>query len=229
MKKKKILIASATVGVMLIAAFVISSIRLYLIEKKMPPMQDVYFTAYETSKGDTVLYKYDVQKGKTEVAARIEGYFRNCEIDSKKEYIIGVLEASIAPSKNEGYKVVRYCIADGKWEVCVSTEEILSLDKGKFLCSATRFQDDGKSVVLQYSGEFKKRYILYDIETKKYQDANVEAEEVIEIEGVSNAHVFPSNNKKSVHTSHRVTMIIIKSYTYMMLRVGQAVVCFEEE
>lgn len=57
------------------------------IVRMQPSLQNVYFVEYVNG---TTIYKYDVRKGKTVVAAVLEGgHYSDCKINRTENYIIG--------------------------------------------------------------------------------------------------------------------------------------------
>ncbi len=212
--RKKILIAGTTLGVMLIAAFVISSIRLYLIEKEMPPMQDIYFLEYDTTyaKSDTVIYQYDAQKDVTTKAGRIQGFFFDCKIDRDKNCIIGIL-AYLPPhdrDAEEEYSVVRYWLEERRLETCVSAETITGLSEGRLALDwrpglgngKAGLYNEGREVLLAYYLEKGTEYILYNLETDEYRYvAGEDYGETVFIEDADYECWFlPDNKEKCVYS-----------------------------
>ncbi len=200
MKKKKILIAGATVGVMLIAAFVISSIRLYLIEKEMPPLQDIYFLEYGVDKRDTIIYQYDAQKEETTEVGCIQGFFRECKIDRDKDCIIGILEYLPPDDENAEaeYSVVKYWLEERRLETCVSAETITDLSEGRLtLYGNAGIYNEGTEVLLAYDLENGTEYILYNMETGEYRYvAGEDYGETVSIEDADYEYRFLSDNKE---------------------------------
>ncbi len=202
MKKKKILVAGATVGVMLIATFVISSIRLYLIEKEMPPLQDIYFLEYDTDYGerDTVIYRYDAQKEETTEVECIQGYFSACKVDRDKNCIIGIL-TYLPPYDRDAeaeYSVVKFWLEERRLETCVSAETITGLSEGRLtLYGNTGIYNEGKEVLLAYDLENGTEYILYNMETGEYRYvAGEDYGATVSIEDADYEYRFLSDNKE---------------------------------
>ena len=158
-----------------------------MIAENMTPMEDVYFVVYEgmDEPKSTIIYKYDAQTKTTGEIGRVPGYFYNCEIDSKKEYIIG-LRGSLWNEEKPGadFGVVRFLLADKTSEVILSDEKMNSLGEGDIFWPSTYICDSGEKILIHYYNP-KHIYILYDLTTGRRQeiDAPRRIVEFLDIKG----------------------------------------------
>ena len=167
-----------------------------MVEKNMPPMEDVYFVVYEGVEAPkyTIIYKYDAEAKETSEIGRVPGYFHNCEIDSKKEYIIGLRGSLFNEEKpGEDFGVVRFSLADGASEVILSDEKMKSLEERDIHWPSTYICDDGKQVFICYYNPGAV-YFLYDLTQDKTIEIDMPEEKkwkVCDIRGNTIWYVTP--------------------------------------
>lgn len=172
-----------------------------MIEENMPPMEDVYFVVYEGVEAPkyTIIYKYDAEAKETSEIGRVPGYFHNCEIDSKKEYIIG-LRGSIRNEEKPGedFGVVRFSLADGTSEVILSDEEMKSLEEGEEIqWLLTYICDDGKKVFINYCKP-ESVYILYDLTQDTKIEIDMPEEKIWKICDIRGNTIWYETSKRTI-------------------------------
>ncbi len=170
-KRKRYVVVFVVASIVVITLIpVIIYLRNKIIEKNMPLMEDFYFLVYEGMEEPqcTIIYKYDVQRDETYEVGRVPGYFHNGEIDSKKEYIMG-LRGSLMNEENPGaeFGVVRFSLKDGTSEILLTDEEMHTFEEGEIHWLTTYIQDNGKKVFIHYykSGAAFSRRLLYNLKS----------------------------------------------------------------
>ncbi len=176
--KRYIAILISLSFIVFILILAISYLRNKIIEKNMPLMEDFYFLVYEGMEEPqcTIIYKYDVQRDETYEVGRVPGYFHNGEIDSKKEYIMG-LRGSLMNEENPGaeFGVVRFSLKDGTSEILLTDEEMHTFEEGKIHWLLSYIGDDGEKVYIHYYGieGISNIFISYDLRTGERKRVSV--------------------------------------------------------
>ncbi len=201
-KKKKHYIPILAGTLIAIVVFIpsIFYIRNKIIEKNMPSMEDFYFLVYEGMEEPqrTIIYKYDAQRDETYEVGRVAGYFHNGEIDSKKEYIMGLRGSLVNEENPEAeFGVVRFSLKDGTSEILLSDEEMHTFREGDIHWLLSYFGDDGEKVYInyRYGPEYiYKDIISYDLTTGERKKVYLPTRKFKDILGVSEDAVWYRSN-----------------------------------
>lgn len=110
-KIKKVLIALliALLTGMVLCVVVLNIIR---VSGLRDGLKDMYFIEY--TEKESIIYRYDVRRGRKSVVAKLEGFYTGCWLNRSEEYIIGAFYSSAPFHPSDAERVWLCCnLSDG--------------------------------------------------------------------------------------------------------------------